>query len=124
MATDERRQFKRVDFKTQVELSQQEHYWQTELLDISLRGLLLKPGVPEVFDVTQPIVAKVILSNSTTITMDTVIAHQSELHLGLSCIAIDVQSISHLKRLMALNLGDAAEPERELIDLIKRNSYE
>ena len=45
------------------------------------------------------------------------IAHQDENILGLSCEKMDIDSVSHLKRLVELNLGDQDLLERELDSL-------
>ena len=43
----------------------------------------------------------------------TVVHHQGQ-DYGLACREIDLDSVTHLRRLVALNLGDAALLEREL----------
>ncbi len=119
MAIEERRRFKRVDFKSNVELSQSGQNWQTEVIDISLKGLLIGVGLPASFDVNKPIVAKILLSDLTVIAMDTMVAHQTEEHIGLSCLSIDVESIRHLRRLITLNIGDADASEREILEMFE-----
>ena len=46
--------------------------------------------------------------------MDVEIAHRENDELGLNCKDIDVDSITHLRRLVELNLGDPELLEREL----------
>lgn len=118
-AGNERRYFSRVAFHTWTELSQQGKSWQCELLDISLKGLLL--GEPEGFDAdaTQPLFAKVLLSDSAVIEMKVEVVRHQDNQLGLVCKVIDVESISHLRRLVELNLGDPNAAERELHELME-----
>ena len=118
MSSEERRRFQRVEFNVRVELGQSGLYWHATLLDISLKGMLLLGHLPEEFDALAPIQAKVILSDHTTIAMNTAIAHQSADAIGLACLSIDLDSIRHLRRLIELNLGDASAAERELTELM------
>ncbi len=116
--TQERRRFSRIDFDARVEIAQGNQNWQAQLLDISLKGLLLaKMGLYQLHPTT-PILVKIILSDQTSIAMSVNIVHQTLEQPHLACIAIDIDSISHLRRLIELNLGDASAADRELSDLI------
>ena len=46
------------------------------------------------------------------------LAHVQGRHAGVLCRSIDLESITHLRRLMEINLGDPAASERELKALI------
>jgi hypothetical protein len=46
------------------------------------------------------------------------IIHSETDQIGFRCDHIDLESISHLKRLVELNLGDEAALERELHELV------
>ena len=46
------------------------------------------------------------------------ISHIDGRHLGLCCTSIDLDSITHLRRLVELNAGDPAILERELTALL------
>ena len=117
--TAERRRFSRIDFDARVELAQTNNCWQAQLLDISLKGLLLaKLGTYQV-EANTPLLVKVILSDQTSIAMSAHVVKQSIGQLRLSCVSIDIDSIGHLRRLIELNLGDAQAAERELSELIE-----
>jgi 16S rRNA U1498 N3-methylase RsmE len=118
MTTPERRRFSRVGFDARVELTQDNHQWEAELEDISLKGLLLKQSELKQLAQDRPLQATVLLSDQTPIKMTAEIVHQSATQLGLACTQIDIESISHLRRLIELNLGDPAAAERELVELI------
>ena len=47
------------------------------------------------------------------------VAHIDDKTIGFTCENIDLESISHLKRLVELNLGDKALLHRELASLIQ-----
>jgi hypothetical protein len=50
--------------------------------------------------------------------MQGVITHVEGLYIGLACRNIDLDSVTHLRRLVELNLGDVALLERELSALV------
>lgn len=114
----ERRKFSRILFDAHVELAQGEFHWRASLLDISLKGLLLQQQLPAEVDIHTPILVKVLLSDNTTIAMSVTVAHQHHNQTGLVCSSIDIDSVSHLRRLIELNLGDSTAAERELTELI------
>ena len=114
-SNDERRNFHRVIFDAPVTLTRGEQQWQARLIDISLKGALVSEpdDFPETAggemlleirfeDVEQPV------------TMQTSIAHIEQRHIGLNCHQIDMASITFLRRLVELNLGDAELLERDL----------
>ena len=51
------------------------------------------------------------------IAMSTEVAHTEGLHTGLLCRGIDLDSVTHLRRLIELQLGDPALLERDLGEL-------
>ncbi len=116
--TPERRRFHRIDFDARVEIAEGDNNWQAQLLDISLKGVLLTKLGHYQLPVTSTLLLKVILSDQTSIAMSAQVVHQTVDQAHLSCVAIDIDSISHLRRLIELNLGDADAAERELSDLL------
>lgn len=116
--TEERRRFRRIDFDARVEIAQQGHYWQAQLLDVSLKGVLLSKLGPYQLISHEPTLVKIILSDQTSIAMSAHVVHQTLDQLRLSCDTIDLDSISHLRRLIELNSGDPTAAERELSELI------
>lgn len=117
-STNERRKFSRILFDAHVELAQGEFHWRASLLDISLKGLLLQQTLPVEVVHHESILVKILLSDNTSIAMSVTVAHQHHHQTGLVCTSIDIDSVSHLRRLIELNLGDAQAAERELSDLI------
>ncbi len=110
----EQRRFSRIPFDVKVTLKDATHTWETDLLDISLHGALVK--IPETFETNaeQRYQLAIHLEGGPDICMDVDIAHQEAHELGLNCHDIDVDSITHLRRLVELNLGDPELLEREL----------
>lgn len=116
-ASGQRRRFTRIPFDAEARLSAGEHNRAVELLDLSLKGALVaRPedwnGEPE-----GPLRLELRLGEDVLIVMDVSIAHQEADRLGLRCEDIDLDSITHLRRLVELNLGNPDLLERELASL-------
>jgi hypothetical protein len=116
--TADRRRFKRIAFDARTELSQGEHRWQVQLIDLSLKGLLIQRPEPWQGDETQPFAADIHLSDDVDVRMDVQLTRRDYGQLGFVCLHIDLESVEHLRRLIELNLADEAQLERELGALI------
>lgn len=116
-ANSDRRRFQRIDFDARTELIQGQHRWPVELHDLSLKGLLVHRPAEWDADPAQPFEALICLSEDVEVRMDVEMRHAQGELIGLACRHIDVESISHLRRLVELNLGDDALLERELAAL-------
>jgi hypothetical protein len=113
-----RRQFWRAHFHSPVQLAAHGQVTEADLYDISLKGALIK--VPDGWtgrngDRCQ---LRLNLAANATISMRATIAHVAGRRVGLHCDNIDVDSVTHLRRLVALNSGDPTLLERELTTLL------
>ena len=114
-ATDDKRHFSRILFDANCTLHQGESEWHVELLDVSLRGILINCTDLSNANLEKPFEAIVNLSDAgESIIMSLKLVHQEATHLGFECEYIDLDSITHLKRLVELNLGDPDLLHREL----------
>ncbi|MGI3129841.1 PilZ domain-containing protein [Halopseudomonas pachastrellae] len=112
---DDRRRFSRVPFDAHTLLQQDDWCIAAQLIDVSLRGLLvLQPAAWDTQRANAPFIAIIELAEANQIRMEVNLAHAEEGLLGFECLHIDLDSISHLRRLLALNLGDEGLLEREL----------
>ncbi|MBC2691188.1 MULTISPECIES: PilZ domain-containing protein [Pseudomonas] len=114
-----RRRFRRIAFDARTELSQGNHRWPVKLLDLSLKGLLVQRPTPWLGDRNQIFSVDIHLSEETEIRMDVQLTHEEHDQLGFVCRYISLESVSSLRRLIELNLGDPQELERELGALIE-----
>ena len=90
-----------------------------KLLDLSLKGALLRLPDGAQLAAGAPCLLKVLLSDASThISMAGEVAHVESGHVGVLCRSIDIESITHLRRLIAMNLGDASLADRELKALV------
>jgi hypothetical protein len=116
---DERRHFTRISMDSRLLLHCDGRQWESRLLDLSLKGALFQR--PEGFEGdagAQCSIEMLLEPHDIVIAMEGRIAHSEGGHIGFHCDYIDLDSISHLKRLIELNLGNDALLERELAELV------
>ncbi|MNO58993.1 Cyclic diguanosine monophosphate-binding protein [compost metagenome] len=117
---DERRRFQRIQFDAPTKLCQGERCWEVKLLDLSLKGLLVECPKPWDADLTQDFEAYILLNDEVTeVQMQVELRHEEPHRLGFICLYIDIDSMSHLHRLVELNVADSTEMMRELRELIE-----
>lgn len=117
--TLDHRSFFRAPFRAAVQLVDATGTWGGELLDISLKGALLKmtedwPGV-----LGAKCQVRLDLGEEVTILMHATVAHLEGTKMGVRCDNLSLDSITHLRRLVELNSGDPSLLERELPALLK-----
>ena len=118
----ERRRFIRVIFSTPATLRQGDRQWQTKLLDLSLQGALVEEPQEWPTDAAGHFELCFALADSEIeIRMEVEPSYIKESHLGLYCHHIDIDSVSHLKRLIELNVGNADMLKRELAHLLEEH---
>ncbi|WP_438864897.1 PilZ domain-containing protein [Neptunicella sp.] len=112
------RRFTRIAFSAPVLLRQGSHSWQSELIDLSLHGVLL----------SRPIEFEANLDKDFTISFELEglpnaiiligkISHINDDAIGIQAELIDIDSISELRRLVELNMGDDALLNRNFNNL-------
>lgn len=119
--TTERRRFARVPFQgmAQLQLVSCAQTLPVQVVDMSFKGALV-----DLFDATDVVMGDtgtLILHlgrGEECIAMLVEVAHVKDLQAGLQCRSIDLDSITHLRRLLAVNSGDPALLERDLKALL------
>lgn len=119
LPTKDRRRFARIPFEAQVTLGTATGSLSGELIDISLKGVLVTrppgwtppPGQLVTVEITAP-------DKVFTINMRGVVEREDSDKLGIECREIDIDSATNLRRLVELNLGDTALLNRELAELV------
>ncbi|WP_022941006.1 PilZ domain-containing protein [Psychromonas hadalis] len=119
----ERRRFSRIDFSGECSLTEKVEgkleTAQTELLDISLNGALVyrpkewhdEPGAMVNLNLQ-------LSGSDIVLEINSMVCHQEEGLLGIKFLTLSLESISHLKRLIQLNLADEKLLHREMSQLI------
>jgi len=119
-----RRQFWRAHFHSPVQLVLHGHVSEADLYDISLKGALVK--VPENWpgrngDRCQ---LRLTLGTQAIINMSATITHVAGRRVGVRCDSIDLDSVTHLRRLVELNAGDPGLLDRELSALLNEHDQQ
>lgn len=109
----QRRRFTRVFFDAETVLIQDTREWVVQLRDISFQGMLVELLPGQTPDPEQPIDATIHLGGDIQIRMTCRVANHRDHQLGLKCRNIDLDSLTHLRRLVELNVGDTRMLERE-----------
>jgi hypothetical protein len=121
--TQDKRRFSRIEFDAEVSLINDTDVWKSKLIDISLKGLLAT--VPRIWNasVGDHYITELFADNDdAVIRMEASVTHIGERRVGFKCEYIDLDSISHLRRLIELNIGDTEILNRELSELGSKNS--
>jgi hypothetical protein len=115
---EEHRRFTRVPFPAMVILHADGRQWECTVIDISLKGALLRGPADWPAKNGQEVHLEVQIADGVRIHMQGTVAHIEADHVGVTCRHIDLDSAAHLRRLVELNLGDEAQLHRELQALI------
>ena len=89
------------------------------VIDLSLKGALIR--LPAGTTAKEGTVCKLHIPLHEThhkISMEARVAHVEGRYAGILCQAIDIYSITHLRRLIELNLGDPAQLGHELYEML------
>ena len=115
----DRRRFRRIAFDARTSIAQNGWNWPVQLVDLSLKGLLVQRPEDWKGNKALPFDVDIRLDPQAHIKMQVRLAHDDHGQLGFVCEHIDLESISHLRRLIELNLGDEEELHRELAALLE-----
>jgi len=111
----EKRRFYRTEFKTGGEIIYTGRHIPVTVVDLSLKGALVHPENADVLPDGADVLMRIRLSGSNVaIEAQARFVHQESQYLGFRFTSIDVESMTHLRRLMELNSGDPEEIENEL----------
>jgi len=115
---ENRRQFTRILFSIKAELNVEDKTYPVSIHDISLNGALVTAVESE-----QSLKGKLgtltfcLSDNESEVTMHIAVVHEQDDETGLQCNAIDIDSVTLLRRLVELNLGDNEQLDKELSQL-------
>jgi len=119
----DKRQFSRIAFDAPVTLHNDSNQWKSNLLDISLKGVLIL--IPDNWNQNDNDNFKLAIqldNSDSEIDMDVRLTHTEDECLSFHCIHIDLDSITLLKRLVELNLGDEQLLDRELSNMLEQHN--
>lgn len=112
---NDQRRFSRISFHADVQLHLGRDAHPAHLLDIALKGALVELRQPVAALLGKPCQLKLALGgDGEAIVMEGAVVHQEGQRIGIECRHIDVDSLTSLRRLVELNLGDETLLDREL----------
>lgn len=120
----ERRKFSRINFQGLCSLifdkASEHHDFKATLIDISLNGALVSI-TPLVVDLEEELVQLHLTLEGSDIELllNGFVCHQQDKLLGIQYTKLDIDTVTHLKRLIELNLGDQDSMNREFSELIE-----
>ena len=115
----DKRQFSRINFNAPVTLESNGKIWNSQLLDISLKGALIeRPNNWNGINGEQFRLFIKLPDSDIHIDMEVELAHLEDKRIGFHCIHIDLDSVTSLRRLVELNLGNEKLLEREIANML------
>ncbi len=118
-AGNNRRSFSRIPFNGEVIVVGDQGRWSASLLDVSLKGVLVSRPAEWHGEQGENYQLHIGLSDGNlSICMDVMAAHICADKVGFCCTHIDLDSITHLRRLLELNIGDEDQVNKELSALL------
>lgn len=116
---DERRHYSRIAFEAPARLIFADCSVKVTCIDLSLKGALIRlPAHTRVENDALCMLEVALGTKRELIRMEASVAHTDDAHVGLAGLSIDLDSVTHLRRLVELNLGDPALLEREMSALL------
>ncbi|MGR9045521.1 MAG: PilZ domain-containing protein [Gammaproteobacteria bacterium] len=119
--TTDKRAYHRIFYNAESQLSCDDKSWPCRIVDLSLQGCLLRFEAPWKEDPEKIYTLELTLSDEVKITMALSVCHVVDNTAGFKCDHIDIESITALRRLVELNLGDSRLLERDLLALAEGN---
>ena len=99
-----KRNYKRIEIPIDIILNSKNNYYKANVVDISLKGILIKLKQDLDLNKNKIYTAHIPLTQTKTkIAMQIKIAWKKNKNYGIVCQNIDIDSMTHLKKLLELN---------------------
>lgn len=116
----EKRHFRRAEFGSRGVVGLPDGSVAFELIDVSLRGALINPRDASLLDIgTRATLSIELPASAERITAEAECVHREHEYFGFRFTMIDIDSITHLRRLIELNTPEDGELDRELAFLVR-----
>ncbi len=118
---DEQRNFRRINFKTEADISIAATPYRCELVDLALQGALFKSENALPASVGQKYPLTITLpASDLTMEFTGELIHQRGHFYGFIFVSEDAVTMGHLRRLLELNFGDSEQANQEFYQWLKR----
>lgn len=115
-----KRHFTRIKFETNARIEFNHAIYKVELLDISLKGALIHSEKPTPMKTGDCCILRIHLpSSSINLVFNALLVHLDQNNLGFKFTGEDSDTMTHLRRLLELNIGDFEKVTHELHFLVK-----
>ena len=109
------RRFRRVPFETKVSLTVDQDYWAGDLLDVAMKGALIETMAPLPIPTgTRCKLSIALPGTAISLNFEAELVHVEGLQYGFKFISEDLETLTHLRKLIELNTGDAETTRSEL----------
>lgn len=109
------RRYRRISFAAQVTLASGQQNWSAELLDVALKGALVATETPLPLEPGSQINLRITLPGAPlALDFRAELKHSEGNHYGFKFISEDLGTLTHLRKLVELNTGDAEATRSEL----------
>lgn len=115
---EDRRHYSRVKFDANIAVLKGEQTYPAHLADISLNGAFVRFEGPPPLGKEESCILQINLNAGELIlAIESKIVFLSEDHIGLQFQEIELECLTHLRRLLELNMGDSDKVREELFFL-------
>ncbi|MDX2494943.1 MAG: PilZ domain-containing protein [Desulfuromusa sp.] len=116
----EQRNYRRINFKTEADISIDNGIFRCDLIDLALQGALFRSERELPLSLGKQVPLNIYLPD-TSVRMKFIgeLIHQRGNFYGFIFTSEDVESMGHLRRLLELNFGDSEQAEGEFSHWLK-----
>lgn len=115
------RRFRRIPFEAQAVVSVDGNEYSCELLDLAMKGALLASDKPLSVGHGQTCLLCITLQGGPiSLNFEAELVHQDDDHYGFKFLSEDLATLTHLRKLIELNTGDAETTRNELFSWLDR----
>lgn len=109
------RRFRRIPFEAEVEIDADGQSWTGALLDIAMKGALVEAGQPLPLPLGKSCSLAISLPG-TPLCLDfkAELVHCEDDHYGFKFLSENLETMTHLRKLIELNTGDSEATREEL----------
>ena len=117
----EQRNYRRITFQTEADISINGTRYVCELIDLALQGALFKAENLPINAGDQCTLTISLPASDLTMEFTGELIHRRGQFFGFIFLSEDATTLGHLRRLLELNFGDGEEVDREFLHWLKRS---
>lgn len=118
---DDQRNYQRIKFRTEADVSVADTLYRCDLVDLALQGALFRSEQPLNLKIgNQTIISIFLPDSSVRMEFGGELIHQNGSFYGFIFVTEDDQTMGHLRRLLELNFGDGNLADQEFAHWLQR----